>query len=118
MRTDAADRLDDVADGTLPDPPVAALGALAADAPLGPLWLVGGEPTLRGDLPALVLALSRAHAGPLGVATDGLALASAERLQMLRKAGLTHVRIALHTARPDAHDWLVGRDGAWHKVPA
>ncbi|PKN53841.1 MAG: hypothetical protein CVU56_29755, partial [Deltaproteobacteria bacterium HGW-Deltaproteobacteria-14] len=111
-RTDARDRLDGVADGTLGDPPVASLVAVAAGS-AGPLWLVGGEPTLRADLPALIRGVARAHGATLGLASDGLGIAHRERLAVLREAGLGRLRIALHALRPDAHDWLVGRDGAW-----
>lgn len=87
--------------GALPPAPDPALVPAEAE------WLVGGEPTLRTDLPALV---GRCH--PVGIETDGLALSTEEALAPLISAGLVAVRIHLHSARSDAHDWLVGQPGA------
>lgn len=70
-------------------------------------WLGGGEPTLRADLPALVRALEAP-----GLVTDALPLAQASVRQTLLDAGLAKVRVRLHAARRDAHDWLVGMEGA------
>ena len=68
-------------------------------------WFGGGEPTLRPDLPAL---LSRSPGA--GLITDGLAFQDPAGLRRLD--GLSALRIQLHSARPDAHDWLLGRRGA------
>jgi len=108
-------RLDGVADGSLPDPPLDTLAALAAGAPAGPLWLTGGEPTLRPDLPRVIAAVraAREDDAPLGLVTDGLALAHPGRLKALRGAGIDRLRVLVHSLRPDAHDWLVGLNGAW-----
>jgi hypothetical protein len=84
------------------DPSIDALRA----APPG-CWLYGGEPTLRADLPALIAAL-----GALGIASDGLALTDERAVAALMEAGLSRVRIFVHAARSDAHDWLAGMDGA------
>jgi len=88
-------------------PSVAAVAAAAAAS--GAVWLGGGEPTLRADLPALLDATS-AHG--VGLDTDGLALSTARVAASLQARGLTRVRIALHAGRADAHDWLVGLPGA------
>lgn len=69
-------------------------------------WFLGGEPTLRADLPALLAASPGS-----GLVTDGLALQSPAALRMLRDRGLAALRVQLHSARPDAHDWLMGRAG-------
>ncbi len=94
----------------LPDPD---LRALVARAPEGRLTLGGGEPTLRADLPQLIAAL-----GPrdLGMVTDGLALSRG--LGPLPEAGLGRVRIELHSARPAAHDWLMGSPGVFKRAVA
>jgi MoaA/NifB/PqqE/SkfB family radical SAM enzyme len=82
------------------------------------LWLVGGEPTLNAELPRLLGALrgQAAQAGAassrVGLVTDGLALADEAALQPLLSAGLSDVRVQLHAARLDAHDFLVQRKGA------
>lgn len=76
-----------------------------------PAWFSGGEPTLRPDLPRLIAALPE-----LGLATDGLALADERIAAGLRDRGLHDVRIGLHSARTDAHDWLVGLPGAGRRA--
>lgn len=88
-------------------PGVAALVAAAEAAPPGALWLSGGEPTLRKDLPQLIEALPAA-----GFDTDGLALRDERVARSLRQCGLKRVRIALHSGHAAAHDWLVGLPGA------
>ena len=69
--------------------------------------LTGGEPSLRADLPTLL-----AVAGPSGMRTDGLLLSRPSVLAALKKAGLSRVRIVIHSSRPDAHDWLSGAPGS------
>lgn len=99
-----------------PEPPsLDALVALAEtlSTPDG-LWLAGGEPTLRKDLPRLVQRLA-GHA-PLGMVTDGLALAAPKVATMLYDLGLRRVRVRMASARADAHDWAVGQAGAFKKA--
>jgi MoaA/NifB/PqqE/SkfB family radical SAM enzyme len=74
-------------------------------------WLARGEPTLRPDLPELVAALRRPGRA-IGLETDGLRLADERAAARLREAGLDAVRIALHSARPDAHDFVSGIEGS------
>jgi hypothetical protein len=88
------------------DPPL--IDVFAACPPAGPLWLGGGEPTLRADLPALLEGLG----GRAGMITDGLALTRPERLAALQARGLRALQIPLHSALHEAHDWLVGLPGA------
>lgn len=76
------------------------------------LWLYGGEPTLRADLPELVAAVARAFRGPVGLRTDGLAFRNAAAAEPLVRAGLGRVRIRLHSSRFDAHDWMTGVRGS------
>ncbi len=113
-------RLDELAIEPPPaDPSPTSLLSLAAQCSHGSvLWLVGGEPTLRADLPALIAALGTASERPLGLCSDGLAFSDRAALQPLlgqgsrARAGLQRVRISLHCGRTDAHDWLVGQTGA------
>lgn len=56
--------------------------------------LTGGEPTLRGDLPALVSFAKRAGAREVWLETNGTIL-DARRVAALRKAGLDGVRLQL-----------------------
>jgi MoaA/NifB/PqqE/SkfB family radical SAM enzyme len=111
-------RLDHALEGELPDDPALADVVAAARAfPVAESWmLAGGEPTVRGDFPQLVRALADAGAPRLGMITDGLALAAPNVAGMLRQLGLGRVRVRLHSARADAHDWLVGQPGAFKRT--
>ncbi|MEZ4444977.1 MAG: radical SAM protein [Polyangiaceae bacterium] len=97
-------------DEALPDPPLGTLRDLLASID-GPVWLAGGEPTLRPDLPELIAAAATDRGG-VGLVTDGLALTRPEVVEPLVAAGLSQARLWIHAARADAHDWLVGRPGA------
>ena len=112
-RTRAPTRLDsDLPEPVPPDPDIATLfDALQAREDVGVVWLAGGEPTLRPDLPALVRAIDE-RAGEVGLISDSLAFAKAERAHAIAEAGVKRVRVTLHAARIDAHDWLVGQQGA------
>ena len=112
-RKRGADRLDEPAGEGLVDPAIAELTEqVRAAAPSDRLWLVGGEPTLRADLPALMRALRPLAPGGIGLESDGLVLGDERSLGPLREAGLVAVRVALHAPRTEAHDWLVGQRGA------
>ena len=104
-------QLDHLWSSTAPMPSLDALLVAANNAPSS-FVLGGGEPTLRSDLPELI--------GHLGtrtrLATDGLVLHKADTVRMLRSSGLERVRIGLHSARADAHDWLVGIPGAHRRT--
>ncbi|MBK7756451.1 MAG: radical SAM protein [Deltaproteobacteria bacterium] len=78
--------------------------------------LVGGEPTLRADLPSLLRRLTSAGVGNLGMFTDGLALVSGEAAGSLVEAGLKRVRVELGAFQPEAHDWLVNQPGAQRRA--
>jgi len=78
--------------------------------------LLGGEPTLRSDLPALVKGLVEAGAPRLVLATDGLVLTTERIVRNLKVAGINAVRLRFHSHHLDAHDWLVGRKGAGKRV--
>lgn len=95
-------------------PSVEAVVDCVAGAASGAVWLGGGEPTLRADLPALLQAL--ADKGDVGLDTDGLALSRAPVVSSLQRAGLRRVRIALHSGQTAAHDWLVGLPGAGRRA--
>mgnify|MGYP000489129614 CR=1 FL=1 len=103
-------------DTTSPVPALAELVEAAnANRPAGITWLSGGEPTLRSDLPQLVRALSEAG-HTVGLDTDGLALTRIDVVKVLQQAGLTHLRLSLHSTIPDAHDWIEGTKGAARRV--
>lgn len=113
----APGRLDQALDEAPEDPALDAVVAVARAHTGAESWmLTGGEPTLRRDLPRLVRALADAGAPRLGLVTDGLALGTPKVAGMLAELGLTRVRVQLHSARADAHDWLVGQPGAWRRA--
>ena len=78
----------------------------------GPIVIGGGEPTLRPDLPALLAELGERAT----LATDGLALHRPDAVKVLTGSGLRRVRLGIHSARADAHDWLVGIPGAHRRI--
>lgn len=99
------------------DPELSAVTAAArAWAHAESVWLTGGEPTLREDAPRLIAQLARLDVPELGMITDGLALSAATVASRLHDVGLRRVRVRLHSARSDAHDWLVGQKGAWKRT--
>ena len=72
----------------------------------------GGEPTLRPDF----LDLLKIMPDNGILATDGLALHQSSMVEMLVGVGLNKVQLSLHSARADAHNWLVGMPGAHKRV--
>lgn len=109
--------LDHAVDDAPADPTVAEVVAAAAPHAHAAAWmLTGGEPTLRADFPELVRTLAEAGAPALGIVTDGLALANEGLPAMLARWGLQRVRVRLAGARADAHDWLMGQQGAWKRA--
>lgn len=110
-------------DTALPDAPSppsldairALLAGIAAEGADG-VWLVGGEPTLRPDLPHLLRALGEVDAPRRGLVTDGLALASDKAAGLVASLGVTAVRMHLASVRADAHDWWLGQTGSFKRV--
>ena len=77
--------------------------------------IVGGEPTLRPDLPILLRAAHRLGLAP-GIATNGRMLAYPTQRRQLLDAGLVYVRLSLHAADEDLHDSIVGVRGAFSQT--
>lgn len=102
------------------DPPPTA-DCLAADQVLsaargvgrepGAFLLGGGNPLQRSDLFALLREIARMRPQDLGICTLGYGVDRAQ-VENLRDAGVRRVNVAFHSARQDAHDWLVGQSGA------
>ena len=107
-RCRARDRLGRWVDTPAPDP---LIDVLVGQVRSGPCVLSGGEPTLRGDLPAIVSALVAVGASPW-LDTDGAALGTAAAWAPLLRAGLAGVRLRVHALVAEAHDYLEGQPGA------
>jgi len=77
-------------------------GALerGAAAGLRKVSLLGGEPTLRPDLPELVAYARQVGFELVDITTNGLRLADAAYLDALIDAGLTSVQLSLHASDP------------------
>jgi len=102
---------------TLPDPALSALlDVLPKPEEISGVLLSGGEPTLRKDLPNVLSEMAERLTPRLGMATDGLILSSDKSVQFLMDKGLKRVRIGFHSGRTDAHDWVVGLQGAAKRV--
>ncbi|MBI5524943.1 MAG: radical SAM protein [Deltaproteobacteria bacterium] len=75
----------------------------------------GGEPTLYGDLRAIV-----AHAASHGVApriiTNGQDLSRGRLLRDLRDAGLRLMHVSLHSSRPEVQDALTQNPGSFDRI--
>lgn len=77
--------------------------------------LTGGEPTLSPLLlPALEHAASRGLASRM--ITNGQLLADEALFRRCVDHGLAHVHVSLHSHRPEVHDFLTGRRGAWRAL--
>lgn len=77
----------------------------------GSFLVGGGDPLRRADLSALLRDLVALRPDKLGLCTTGAGLTSAV-VDQLRAAGVQRLSIPFHSARRDAHDWLVGEPGA------
>lgn len=77
--------------------------------------LTGGEPTIA---PLLVEAIRYARSKSLFVRmiTNGHRIADPAFLAGLVAAGLTHVHLSLHSARPAVHDFLTQTPGSWQRI--
>lgn len=109
----SAGRLDQPRMLEVPDPGLAEILAGLPRTRDG-LWVGGGEPAMRADLPELIRSLE--GRGALGLCTDGLAFAGPQAARQAQSWGLRRVRIPLHSARMEAHDWLVELPGAGKRV--
>ncbi|MCK6527930.1 radical SAM protein [Myxococcota bacterium] len=80
------------------------------------LFLAGGEPTLRPDLPEIVAAGSGGD-GLVSLASNG-SLIDADLARRLVDAGLGHVDLSVESLDPDVHDRIRGRHGSHARVIA
>lgn len=75
----------------------------------------GGEPTRSPHLRRLINRAER-NGQVAGLVTNGRALSRPGYLADLIDVGLDHVQITVLSHRPEAHDRLVGSEGAWEET--
>lgn len=76
------------------------------------LWVGGGEPTLRDDLPSIVAAARALGFSRVLLQTNGLRLAYARYADALVRAGVTDFSFNVKSHRADVHDALGRREGS------
>ncbi|MBI5629751.1 MAG: tetratricopeptide repeat protein [Elusimicrobia bacterium] len=80
------------------------------------LKFIGGEATLREDLPRLVALSRRIGFQSVQITTNGLRLADPAYARKLVELGADSFRLSVHGARAEVHDPQVGVPGAFAKV--
>ncbi len=65
------------------------------------LRLIGGEPTLRSDLPEIICEIKRLGHRPMLI-TNGLRLADAQYTAQLKKSGLDYAQLSMNGFRYDS----------------
>lgn len=85
---------------------------LQNETPVKYIALSGGEPLLREDLPEILTFIRSRGITPI-IITNG-ALLTKDRVAATMVGGFYEV--SLHSYRPEVHDQLSGRPGAWDKV--
>jgi len=81
------------------------------------LTFTGGEPTLREDLPELLL-YAQNRGMVTGLVTNGRRLKDKAYVEALEKAGLDFVQITLESHKPEIHDKITACKGSWKETVA
>ena len=79
------------------------------------LTFTGGEPTLRADLPELLL-YAQSKGIVTGLITNGRNLKDKAYVEALEKAGLDFVQATLESHKPEVHDLMTGASGSWKET--
>jgi len=79
------------------------------------LTFTGGEPTLRDDLPELLL-YAQNKGMVTGLITNGRRLKDPEYIATLEKSGLDFVQITLESHKADVHDAMTKTKGSWKET--
>lgn len=82
----------------------------------GAVKFIGGEATLRDDLPKLVRLAKKLGFGSIQLTTNAIRLADAGYARLLVEAGVDQLRFSVHGHTPELHDKLVAVPGALAKV--
>jgi len=81
------------------------------------LTFTGGEPTLREDLPELLL-YAQKKGMVTGLITNGRKLKDKAYVKTLEEAGLDFVQITLESHVPKVHDLMTATKGSWKETVA
>jgi radical SAM protein with 4Fe4S-binding SPASM domain len=81
------------------------------------LTFTGGEPTLREDLPELLL-YAQNKGMVTGLISNGRRLKDIAYVGTLEKAGLDFVQVTLESHKPDVHDLMTASPGSWVETVA
>ncbi|HUW48524.1 MAG TPA: radical SAM protein [Patescibacteria group bacterium] len=81
------------------------------------LTFTGGEPTLREDLPELLL-YAENRGAVTGLITNGRRLKDKSYTEQLEKAGLDFVQVTLESHKPQIHDQMTATKGSWKETLA
>jgi radical SAM protein with 4Fe4S-binding SPASM domain len=81
------------------------------------LTFTGGEPTLREDLPEL-LVYAQNKGLVTGLISNGRRLKDKAYVDVLEKAGLDFVQITVESHKPQIHDKMTGAKGSWKETVA
>jgi radical SAM protein with 4Fe4S-binding SPASM domain len=81
------------------------------------LTFTGGEPTLREDLPELLL-YAQNNGMVTGLVTNGRRLKDKAYVEALEKAGLDFVQVTLESHKPQIHDRITAAKGSWKETVA
>lgn len=81
------------------------------------LTFTGGEPTLREDLPELLL-YAQNKGMVTGLITNGRRLKDKSYVETLEKTGLDFVQVTLESKKAEIHDLMTGTKGSWKETVA
>jgi radical SAM protein with 4Fe4S-binding SPASM domain len=81
------------------------------------LTFTGGEPTLREDLPELLL-YAQNKGMVTGLISNGRRLKDKAYVDVLEKSGLDFVQVTLGSHKPLVHDSMTGAKGSWKETVA
>lgn len=97
------------------------IGAALKKSRLEGAWLadiLGGEVTLREDLPEIARLARRLGYKAVQITTNGLKLADKAYARSLVDAGINVFRVSLHADSPGVHDSVVGVPGGFRRTVA
>jgi len=81
------------------------------------LTFTGGEPTLREDLPELLL-YGQNKGLVTGLITNGRKLKDKTYVKILEKTGLDFIQVTLESHKPKIHDLMTATKGSWRETVA